>query len=308
MLINKANIQAVFVGLLATFNKAFKGAETNWQKVAMEVPSTTSQNDYSWLSSFPSMREWIGDKVLRSLEAFNYTIKNKDWEATIRVNRNDIKDDNLGIYGPQTQMAGESAAQLPDDIVFNLLGNGFINKCYDGQYYFDTDHPVKKLDGSVESVSNKGTMKLSFATLAAAQASLGVADLALIEMKDDEGRTLNIKPNLLVVGTGMKQIANTLMTTDRLEDGKPNPYKGAYEVLVEPRLPRNFWALMDTKKAVKPIIYQPREKPEFVSQTTMESDSVFLRKEFLFGAEARANGGYGFWQLAYGSTGDNDPV
>lgn len=308
MLVNKQNIQNVFITLLATFNNAFGNAPSTWQKVAMEVPSTSGQNDYSWLSAFPKMREWIGEKVVKSLEAFQYTVKNKDWESTLRVKRNDIEDDNLGIYGPQAQMAGQSAAQLPDDIVYALLGNGFVNKCYDGQYFFDTDHPVKQTDGSTASVSNKGTYKLSVASLAAADTSLGAADVALMEMKDDEGRTLNIKPNLLVVGTGMKLVANALMTTDRLEDGKPNPYKGAYEVLVEPRLPRTFWALMDTSKPVKPLVYQPRKKPEFVQQTGMDSDNVFLRAEYLFGAEARANGGYGFWQLAFGSTGAVDPV
>lgn len=33
------------------------------------------------------------------------------------------------------------------------------------------------------------------------------------------------------------------------------------------------------------------------------SDDVFNRKKFKFGAEARAAGGYGFWQLAYASDG-----
>jgi len=28
-----------------------------------------------------------------------------------------------------------------------------------------------------------------------------------------------------------------------------------------------------------------------------------MRKKFKFGAEARGAGGYGFWQLIYGSTG-----
>lgn len=308
MLVNKQNIQNVFIALLATFNNAFKGATSTWQKVAMEVPSTTGQNDYSWLSNFPKMREWIGEKVVKSLEAFNYTIKNKDWETTIRVKRNDIEDDQLGQYAIHTQMAGDSAAQLPDDIVYALLAGGFTNKCYDGQYFFDVDHPVRQPDGTTASVSNKGTMRLSVASLAAAQASLGAADLALIEMKDDEGRTLSVLPNLLVVGTGQKSVANALMTTDRLEDGKPNPFKGAYEMLVEPRLARNSWFLMDTKKPVKPIILQTRKKPEFVQQTSMDSDNVYLRGEFLFGAEARANGGYGFWQQAYGSNGTTDPA
>lgn len=41
----------------------------------------------------------------------------------------------------------------------------------------------------------------------------------------------------------------------------------------------------------------------FVQQTDMSSDAVFMLKEYKFGAEARAAGGYAFWQLSFGSTG-----
>lgn len=94
------------------------------------------------------------------------------------------------------------------------------------------------------------------------------------------------------------------MTSDRLEDGKANPFKGAYEVVVEPRLAsRTAWFLLDTTKPVKPFIYQERKKPVLVEQTDPQSDAVFSTKKFKFGAEARAAGGYGFWQTAFGSTG-----
>ena len=63
------------------------------------------------------------------------------------------------------------------------------------------------------------------------------------------------------------------------------------------------WFLLDTTKAIKPFIYQERKAPVFVEQTDMNSDNVFMRKKFRYGAEARAAGGYGFWQLCYGSTG-----
>ncbi|MHB1401460.1 MAG: Mu-like prophage major head subunit gpT family protein [Thiobacillus sp.] len=46
-----------------------------------------------------------------------------------------------------------------------------------------------------------------------------------------------------------------------------------------------------------------RKAPVFVSQTDPEADDVFLRKSFKYGAEARAAGGYGFWQMSVGSTG-----
>src|SRR5690606_26276028 len=137
---------AVFLSLKTIFNNAFKAkeAKTQWQRIAMKVPSTTKSNDYKWLGSWPKMRKWIGDKFANSLAAFGYSITNEDWEVTIAVDRNDIKDDQLGIYGPQTLMGGESAAELPEDIVSALINGGFTTKCFDNQYFFDTDHPIKE--------------------------------------------------------------------------------------------------------------------------------------------------------------------
>jgi phage major head subunit gpT-like protein len=306
MLINKDTLSALFISLKTTFNNAFSASESTWQKIAMKVPSGTGQNDYAWLSKFPRMRKWIGEKSVKSLEGAKYTIVNDDWEATVEVDRNDIDDDNLGMYGPQAEMAGQSAAQLPDEIVIELVNNAMIAKCYDGQYFIDVDHPVKKEDGTLDSVSNKGTAALSCATQAAAQASLGAAETAMMEFKDDEGRPLNIRPNVLLVPPALKATANILMTAERLEDGKPNPFRNSFEVVVDARLKsKTAWFLLDTTKPVKPFIYQERKAPVFVQQTDPQADDVFSRKKFKFGAEARAAGGYGFWQLAYGSTGTN---
>ncbi|WP_227718570.1 Mu-like prophage major head subunit gpT family protein [Morganella morganii] len=61
--------------------------------------------------------------------------------------------------------------------------------------------------------------------------------------------------------------------------------------------------LLDTTQPVMPFIYQERKAPVLVEQVSLENDDVFMRKKFKFGAEARAAGGYAFWQLAYGSTG-----
>lgn len=299
MLINKASLEGLFVSLKATFNKAFTTTSSTWQKIAMKVPSTTGQEDYAWLANFPKMRKWIGDKMIKALEGFKYSVVNDDWEATVEVDRNHIEDDQLGIYAPQAQMAGWSAAQLPDEIVYDLVNNGFTNKCFDGKAFFATDHKVGKAN-----VSNKNTVALSCATLAAAQASYGAARTAMKKFADEEGRPLNINPGVLLVPPALGDTARLLMTVDKLEDGKPNPYKGTAEVVEEARLTSDTaWFLLDISKPVKPFIYQERKSPVFVSQTNPEADDVFTRKKFKFGAEARAAGGYGFWQLAWGSTG-----
>lgn len=299
MLVNKDTLANLFTSLKTIFNNAFDKAPSVWQKIAMKVPSTSGQNDYAWLSKFPKMAKWIGDKNVKSLEAAKYTIKNDDFEATVEVDRNDIDDDNLGIYSPQAQMAGESAAQLPDEIVMALVNNGFTAACFDGQYFFDTDHVV-----AGASVSNKGVVVLSCATLALAQASLGAARTAMKKFKDDEGRPLNITPTVLLVPPALEDVALVLANNERLEDGKQNPYKGTIEVVCDARLTSDTaWFLLDTTKAIKPFIYQERKAPVFVEQTGEETDNVFMRKKFRYSAEARAAGGYGFWQLAYGSTG-----
>lgn len=299
MLINKEALGGLFLNLKTTFHKAFDAAPSTWPKIAMKVPSTAGQNDYAWLANFPRMRKWVGEKMIKALEGFKYTIVNDDWEATVEVDRNDIEDDQLGIYAPQAQMAGFSAKQLPDEIVYDLVNSGFTAKCYDGKAFFATDHKVGK-----NTFSNKGTAALTIATLAGAMASYGAARTAMKKFADEDGRPLNIIPNILLVGPALEDIARALVTVDKLEDGKPNPYKGTAEVVVDARLTSDTaWFLLDTTKPVKPFIYQERKAPSFVSQTSLEADDVFTRKKYKFGAEARAAGGYGFWQMAYGSTG-----
>lgn len=299
MLVNKENLTAVFINLKTTFNKAFEAAPSLWEKTTMKVPSGSGQNDYSWLGRFPKMRKWLGDKVLKTLEAFKYTIVNDDFEATVEVDRNDIEDDNVGLYEPQARDAGFSAKQLPDEIDADLKNNAFANECYDGQYFYDDDHEV-----AGASVSNLGTAALSAATTAAAAASYGAARLAIMSFKDDEGRPLGLVPDLLEVGPALETTGKLLLENDKLTDESPNPYKGTATLLVNPRITSTTqWMLHVTNRPLKPFIYQERKAPVFVQQTTEETDSVFMRKKFRFGAEARVAGGYGLWQMSYGSKG-----
>lgn len=299
MIVNQANLTAVFINLKTTFNKAFDAAPALWEKTTMKIPSGSKENDYSWLSGFPKMRKWLGDKVLKTLQAFKYTIVNDDWEATIEVDRNDIEDDSIGIYEPQAKDAGFSAKQLPDEIDADLKNGAFANDCYDGQFFYDNDHEV-----AGASVSNLGTAALSAATTGEAAASYGAGRLAIMSFTDDEGRPLALIPDLLEVPPALEATGKLLLENDKLTDESPNPYKGTATLLVNPRLTSSTaWFLHVTNRPLKPFVYQERKAPVFVQQVDPESDTVFMRKKFRFGAEARAAGGYGLWQMSYGSTG-----
>jgi phage major head subunit gpT-like protein len=303
MIINKTTIQSVFTTLKAVFNKAFAEAPSTWQKIAMLVPAPSGTVDYAWMSNFPQMKEWIGDKVVKALKAFKYTISARDFEATIAVKRKDMERDQLGIYKPQAMGAGQAAKEFPDELVYEAVNGSFANKCYDGQYFCDTDHAVGS-DGKIVSVSNKITAPLSNATKALADASFGAARTMMRKFKSDEGRNLNIRPNILLVPPALEITAIALMTNDKLADDTPNPYKGMAEVVCDGRLSSDTaWFLLDTTRPVKPFIYQETKKPHFVQQTNPEAEDVFMRGEYKFGAEAEAEAGYGFWQMCVGSTG-----
>ncbi|MFW2163055.1 Mu-like prophage major head subunit gpT family protein [Acinetobacter beijerinckii] len=292
----------LYTGIKTTFNKAFAETEATWQKIATEVPSTGKAENYAWLGKFPKLRKWIGDKVIKSLEGHGYTIVNDDYEATVAIHKNEIDDGDLVGIPTIFASMGEEAKNFPQDLVFEALTTGFKNKCFDGKAFYATDHPVG--DKAKSTFSNKLTTKLSWASLADAQASFGAAVEMMTSLKDENGRSLKVKPDLLVVPPALETTANALMTVSKFADGTENIYKGKAEVLVDAGLDTDTeWHLLSTKKVIKPIIYQNRKKPELVSKTSLDSDDVFNRGEYAFGVEARGAAGYGLPQLAVGSTG-----
>jgi len=153
MIINQQNLQVLFRGFNLTFQQAFEGASSTWEQVATPIPSTTAENIYPWLGQSTQFREWVGERVYQSLRLHDYRIKNKTFENTIAVPRETIEDDQYGVFTPLVAQLGQDAKEHPDLLIFELLKNGFTTPCYDGQYFFDTDHPVGA-SGAQASVSN----------------------------------------------------------------------------------------------------------------------------------------------------------
>ncbi|CAA0111657.1 Uncharacterised protein [BD1-7 clade bacterium] len=231
-ILTPALINALQVGFRKEFQNGLGMADPQWQRIATLIPSSGKSTTYGWLGKFPKFREWIGPRVINDMQAHGYSIVNKDWESTIGVDRNDIEDDEVGIYNPLFQEMGMAAAGFADEQVFPLLDAGTTNLCYDGQNYFDTDHPVyANADGSGAAVS-------------------------VSNFTDGAGPA---------------------------------------------------WFLMDVRRPLKPIIFQERKKVKFDRMDKADDEEVFMRKQFRYGADCRANAGYGFWQLAHCSKAELTP-
>lgn len=155
-LLNSTSLRTLGTGFKATFQRGLSNAPSQYQRIATVVPSSNSAEEYGWLGQVPGVREWIGDRVIQNLSAHSYTIRNRDFESTIGVQRNDIEDDNLGMYAPMFEELGRSVGTHKETLVWDLLSAGFATKCYDGQNFFDTDHPVLDANGQEVSVSNFG--------------------------------------------------------------------------------------------------------------------------------------------------------
>jgi phage major head subunit gpT-like protein len=156
MQINTDNLNKLRTG----FSAAFKRGLTNTAapvspKVAMTVPSNTKEMRYGWMGKLPRIREWVGPRVIQNIAESDYAIKEKAFELTVGVDRDDIETDNLGIYATLFEAIGEATIMDPEQLVWDLLKAGFNTNCYDGQFFFDTDHPVIAEDGvTVTSVAN----------------------------------------------------------------------------------------------------------------------------------------------------------
>lgn len=223
MRITGSVLRTLFTGYQASFQEGLGMTADQYLEVATVISSTTKENEYGWLGKIPNLREWLGERVVQNAIDHSYSIRNRKFELTIGVDRDDIEDDNLGQYGPLFRQMGQSTSAHPNQLVFELLKNGFTEKSYDGQPFFDTDHPVLDEKGEMQSVSN-------------------------------------------------------------MQDGPNRP-----------------WFLMDDSRVLKPIIFQERLKPDFVSLDDPTDANVFLKDEYLYGVKARCNVGFGFWQFAYGS-------
>ena len=288
MIVNQQSLQGLYVGFSTLFNKAFTSYKPTWEKIATKVTSKTGGENYKWLGLLPKMREWIGDRQVNNLAASDYTIKNKDFELTVAIPRNDVEDDNIGLYAPVVSGMGQSAAELPEELVYGLLKVGFTAICYDGKPFFAASH---------KGGSNKGTAKLSVDAYANARASM-------MSLKDVNGKSLNIVPNVLVVPPALEGMARKILMADQI-DGSTNTMKGTAELVVHPYLAGadTSWYLLCTTNPVKPLIYQERKAPQFTPMTNPSDTNVFYNKEFVYGVDSRSNAGYTLWQLAYGSDG-----
>ena len=303
MIITPASIAAMFSGFHAAFREGYAAPATVYERIAMMAPSTGETETYSWMADIPRFREWVGERVYNNLVAHGYTLANKDWEDSFAVPRNKIMDDSYAIFAQRFQALGEAARLWPDDMLLTALEAGDGALCYDGQYFFDTDHPVDLYDAS------KGTQANLLTSTALTQNNYFTAKAAFRKFKSESGQRMGLTPDLMIVPPALEQTAKAILKADTIAQvygsntaaaAPTNVSKGDVDLLVWDRLGDDTtWYLLCTKRSVKPFVFQQRKAPEFVDKgADVHDEDMFKRKQYVYGSDARGNMGYALWFLA----------
>ncbi len=280
-------------GLQTIFHTAYKELPTSYDKIATTVQSSKGDETYGWLGQAPEVREWVDERIPKGLSEFSYTIRNRKFENSIRVDREVIEDEAYGQIRIRIQQLANKARRAPEKLVFQLLANGFTNLAYDGQFFFDVDHA----EGISGAQSNRGTAALTADSYQAARA-------AVQNFKDDQGEPLAVMPDVLVVPPALELTARRIVEADTIvESGAAvtNIYRGSATVIVSPYLTdATNWYLLSTGDVLKPLIFQERTGVEF-DALEATSENGFFRDAYHYGTRRRCNVGYGDWRMAYGS-------
>ena len=297
--ITNDDVRALHTQYSGIYQAAYDAAEIIHPQITTPTPSNSADNTYGWMAKLPKMREWLGERVVHRLAGHGFKIANKKFELTLAVSRDDFDDDNLGQYTPVARSIGEEAAKHPDDLLFDRMINGHLAtaECFDGQNFFDTDHPIDMFDSASATQSNY----ITSSTLS--QDNLFANRALMAAFKGENGRPLRVMPNVLVVPPALEKLARTILAANTVSTGGENISANLMGYIVVPELGGDAtndktWYLLDTRKAIRPFVFQTRRKTEFVQKFDMNDENVVMRDEYLWAASGRYNVGYGPWFLA----------
>lgn len=297
MALDTARTIANLRSLTQTFDLAVQSASPVYPAMCNVVNSDGADEEYGAIGSVPGMREWLGDRVFHTLKGAKFTLANRKWESSVRVEKDDIDDARLAKYGPVLQNMGVEASYHPDELMFEVLIAGESQACFDGQYFFDTDH----LWGESGTQSNDLTYAAATGTTPTEtefRAAYHQARAAMLGFKRDNGKPWHrpvlgpITDFMLLVPPAIEETARGALTKTLINNGENNL------VIDTPRIvPCTYltdatkFYLLRTGQAMKPFVFQNRQP----LRREMKGMDDIEFKDVKFMTDARYSVGYFAW-------------
>jgi phage major head subunit gpT-like protein len=290
------------------------GPSDDWISQITNFLNTDQESEtYADIGSAPIMREWVGGRQVKQLREMGFTIRNKKYEATLEVQLDDVRRDRTGKIEMKIRQLAERAKDHDAKLLTTLLAAGASSLCYDGQYFFDTDHS----EGDSGTQSNSLTYDVTTPaapTVAEAETAILKATEQMFGFKDDQGEPINGSASrflLMVPVNHLRAFAGALGTTTILEGGQSRnaliPAVGAiggltYGITINPRLSATDAFYMFRADGVEKPLIRQLEVDTQVSAIAEGSEEEFKNERHLYGIKRILGVGFGDWKGAIKTT------
>ena len=276
--------------------------------LSRRIDSNQSSEDLKWLGMTPVMREWVGGRAAQGFRTNGINIVNKVFEASVEVDIDDIRRDKTDQFMDRIDELPGRAQQHRARLLTDLIIAGETTNCYDGQYFFDTDHS----EGSsgtqdndlVFDISDNATGGTATAPLASTiQGAVLKAVQAIMGFKDDKGEPMNegaMNFDVMVPATFMGETIKAL--TMPLVGGGDSNVLLSNQFSLRPVInPRLTWttklAVFCKDGATRPLIEQVEQDP--IMDAIAEGSELEIReRKHLYTVTRIGNVAYGMWQKA----------
>jgi phage major head subunit gpT-like protein len=294
--IDVQTLRAIYENARALFLDIYNSTPPAYQTIAMEVESTTQTEIHTWLGAIPAVKEWVSERSIERLSAFEYAVVNRDWEVTIEIPRDAIEDDRVGLYRPTIEMMARQARNHPSMLVMQIFRDNPVG--YDNQPMFSTSHQEGQSGVQSNILNGTGTDLVRIID------DLNQASARFASFKDDRGNPIMIAGQPLdvthvMVPPNLKGAFETIARAELIAN-TTNNWQGRIEVITNPYLADNTdWYALCLAHPFKPVLVQMR-RPATIQDFDSEvaAYELFHRKRFLIGADGRYAVAPAFWQTA----------
>lgn len=301
----------------------FERLQQNAQNALIEsictpvIESDQDSEDYAWLGMVPQMTQMSGEKKYSQLHDQAWVVRNVDYQAGIAIPKKHILYDKTSQVMIRVNELADKTTSHWWSLVAPLLVAGEAAPCYDGQYFFDTDHSEGKSGSQSNDITHDVTTTTDPTATEMIDAILEGVE-SILGFKDDQGEYVNEGMTEFVVVTGKSFIRNGLKALSQSQIANGNASESnilleqdsfRFRVVASPRLSwTDRFAVINTQGTQKPFIRQQRVPSNPAPGYNMDGllletlwlDSEHCKKnnECLVSVETERAAAYGDWKKA----------
>lgn len=301
-----------------SLNNAVPGPYANWTETL--TAEGEQRITLAWLANTPTWRKWTGGRRYKNLRAYQFTVTQDSWEATLPMPRKMVEHDKSGVVG--RTLSAFVQANIVDGydsfVATEFDGNSGAGPTgFDGVALYSTAHPHAPAAATQSNLGSGTNLSHS---------SLVTAEQTMMLWVEENSRPVRSSPNLMRVGPKLKRRAQELLSADRMQyintkgvtdlarsststddvvggATRSSVWSGDMDLVVDPRVTTFYWDLFDTRQPFKPMILFVMRAPEPVNKTEMTDDERFEYDNYIYSVECDIGTSAGHWYATYRGTG-----